>query len=357
MKTGPVRFTGARPNMHILLIKTSSLGDVIHTLPALTDAQQQLSQLQCDWLVEESFAEIPHWHPIVRRVIPVALRQWRKQLWRTWSSGTWQRFIEQLTQQQYDYVIDAQGLLKSAWLTYLARGRRCGFDYRSAREALASWVYQQRYLIPPNQHAVTRLRQLLAAVLKYTLPQTLPDYGIRSYFQAQSLASTAAPTLIFLHGTTWATKHWPDDYWLALTERAISAGYQIRLPWGNSHEQVRAQRMAAIHPQVSLIPKGNLYKLAGELFQAKAVVGVDTGIAHLAAALAVPSLTLYGATQPTRTGTYGSQQRHLQTHFPCAPCLKKKCIYRGPITVSPACYQDLSADKVWQALQELLSNK
>lgn len=343
--------------MHILLIKTSSLGDVIHTLPALTDAQQQLPHLQCDWVVEENFAEIPRWHPAVRRVIPVALRQWRKQIWQTWSSGTWQHLVEQLTQQQYDYVIDAQGLLKSAVLTYLARGQRCGFNSRSAREALASWFYQQRYLIPLNQHAVTRLRQLLAAVLQYAVPPTLPDYGITSYFQAQSLTATAIPTLIFLHGTTWATKHWPDDYWLALTKRVVAAGYQIRLPWGNSHEYARAQRLAAIHPQVSLIPKGNLQKLARELLQVRAVVGVDTGIAHLAAALAVPSLTLYGATQPARTGTYGNQQRHLQAHFTCAPCLKKQCIYRGSVTISPACYQDLSVDKVWQALQELLLNK
>jgi heptosyltransferase-1 len=344
--------------MHILLIKTSSLGDVIHTLPALTDAQQQIPKLQCDWVVEENFAEIPRWHSVVRQVIPVALRQWRKQPWQTWSSGTWHQFIEQLTQQQYDYVIDAQGLLKSACLTYFARGQRCGFDYRSAREALASLVYQQRYFIPQHQHAITRLRQLLATILNYTLPPTLPNYGIGSYFQAQSLKATTTPTLIFLHGTTWATKHWPDDYWLALTKRAVAAGYQIRLPWGNSHEYARAQRMAAIHPQVSLIPKGNLQKLAEELLQAQAVVGVDTGIAHLAAALAVPSLTLYGATQPARTGTYGSQQQHLQTLFPCAPCFKKQCIYPGSVTIFPPCYQDLSVDKVWQALQELrLTNK
>jgi heptosyltransferase-1 len=342
--------------MHILLIKTSSLGDVIHTLPALTDAQQQIPHLQCDWVVEEHFAEIPRWHPVVRQVIPVALRKWRKQPWQTWLSGTWHQFIQQLTQQQYDHVIDAQGLIKSAFLTYFTRGQRCGFDYHSAREALASLVYQHRYPIPKNQHAVTRLRQLFAAILNYPFPQTPPNYGITPYFQSQSLASTTAPTLIFLHGTTWVTKHWPDDYWVALAKRAVAAGYQIRLPWGNSHEYARAQRIAAIHLQISLIPKGNLQNLASELLQAQAVIGVDTGLAHLAAALAVPTLTLYGATQPARTGTYGSQQRHLQAHFPCAPCLKKTCIYRGSVAVFPACYQDLSVDKVWEALQKLLSN-
>ena len=117
----------------LLIIKTSSLGDVIHTLPALTDALRYYPHLQCDWVVEEAFAEIPAWHSAVRRVIPVALRRWRKQPWQTWYSGKWREFIDTLTAQPYDIVIDAQGLIKSAWLTYRARGVRCGLDRHSAR--------------------------------------------------------------------------------------------------------------------------------------------------------------------------------------------------------------------------------
>ncbi|RKZ59576.1 MAG: lipopolysaccharide heptosyltransferase I [Candidatus Parabeggiatoa sp. nov. 2] len=374
--------------MYILIVKTSSLGDVIHTLPALTDALKHYPDLQCDWVVEEAFAEIPAWHPAVKRVIPVALRRWRKQPWQTWRSGRWRKFIQTLTCERYDRVIDAQGLIKSAFLTLKARGPRCGLDRHSAREPLAALAYQQRYAIDKNQHAVTRVRQLFAAVLDYPLPDSPPDYGIVSHFQCQQTRQkifysskpeiypksgpaprnarptiisksghaprNARPTIIFLHGTTWVTKHWPNSYWLALAQRVTAAGLAVRLPWGNAQEYARAQQIAAAHPNISLIPKSNLHGIATELAQAQAVVGVDTGLAHLAAALAVPSITLYGATQPARTGTYGQQQQHLQANFPCAPCLRKKCAYRGLSTVSPACYEDLSVDKVWGALQALV---
>lgn len=343
--------------MYILIVKTSSLGDVIHTLPALTDALQYYPNLQCDWLVEENFAEIPTWHPAVTRVIPVALRRWRKNFWHTWSSGIWQQFRQNLTQQEYDFVIDAQGLLKSAVLTYLAKGTSCGLDFHCAREPLAALVYQKRFHISKGIHAVTRVRQLLATVLDYDFSDSLPDYGITSHFQtilSENQSFTHKPTIIFLHGTTWATKHWPDCYWIELAQRVTAMGYQVRLPWGNAIEQRRAQQIAAIHPNISLIPKTNLRGLAQEIAQAQAVVGVDTGLAHLAAALAVPSVTLYGATQPAWTGTYGQHQVHLQAHFSCVPCLKKKCIYPDSMGVYPPCYAQLSVDRVWKELQSVL---
>jgi heptosyltransferase I len=341
--------------MRILIVKTSSLGDVIHTLPAVTDAQKHCPDLQCDWLVEESFAEIPTWHPAIKHVIPVALRRWRKQPWQTWYSGKWSEFIQTLQSKQYDKVIDAQGLIKSAFLTFKAHGLRCGLDRHSAREPLAALAYQQRYTIAKNQHAVTRVRQLFAQVLDYALPETLPDYGILKHFEPE--AAKILPTILFIHGTTWATKHWPDSYWIALAERITAAGFAIRLPWYTTQEYERAQDIAAIHPNISLMPKSNLHGIATELAQAQAVVGVDSGLAHLAAALAKPSITLYGATQSARTGTYGLQQKHLQAHFSCAPCFNKTCTYPASSIVSPPCYEDLSVEKVWEALQEMLNSK
>ncbi len=340
--------------MHILVVKTSSLGDVIHTLPALTEARKHYPQLQCDWLVEEAFAEIPSWHPAVKRVIPVALRRWRKRPWQTWQSGEWHQFIQTLTSQQYDKIIDAQGLIKSAFLTYQARGFRCGLDRHSAREPLAAYAYQQRYPIAKNQHAVTRVRQLFAKVLGYPT-SGYPDYGIaQCNFQDQANANKP---ILFLHGTTWVTKHWPNTYWIALAKRVTAEGLAVRLPWGNEQEYIRAKQIAAIHPNISLIPKTNLYGIASALAQARAVVGVDTGLAHLAAALDVPSVTLYGATEPAFTGTYGSQQKLMQANFPCAPCLNQQCTYQGGGTITPACYEALSAKKVWKALQDLITDQ
>jgi len=340
--------------MHILVVKTSSLGDVIHTLPALTDASKHYPMLQCDWLVEEAFAEIPSWHPVVKRVIPVALRRWRRHLWQTWCSDEWHQFIQTLTQQHYDKIIDAQGLIKSAFLTYQAYGLRCGYDRHSAREPLATLAYQQRYTIAKNQHAVERVRQLFAATLGYPAPDMPPDYGIHLHPKVPYL--NERPIIIFLHGTTWITKHWPTHYWMALAELATTAGFAVRLPWGNKPEYIRAKQIAATHPNINLIPKSNLYGIATALVKAQAVVGVDTGLAHLAAALGVPSVTLYGATQPAWTGTYGSQQKHLQADFNCAPCLSKQCTYQGISTVMPACYETLSVERVWKALQEMCSS-
>ncbi|MDM8565808.1 lipopolysaccharide heptosyltransferase I [Candidatus Halobeggiatoa sp. HSG11] len=332
--------------MQILIVKTSSLGDVIHTLPAVTDAKQRYPDLQFDWVVEEAFAEIPTWHPAIRHVIPVALRRWRKQILTTYLNGTWHQFKQTLNSNKYDKIIDAQGLIKSSFLSYQASGTRCGLDYNSAREPLASVAYQKRYNIFKNQHAVTRVRQLFANVLDYKLPNTPPEYGIKNHFSQQ----LNNKQIVFLHGTTWLTKHWPEDNWFKLAKLVTDVGLNIKVPWGNSDEQQRALRIAAVHKNISLIPKGSLHDLAIILAQSQAVVGVDTGLAHLAAALSIPSITLYGATQPAKTGTYGDNQQHLLANVPCSPCLNKKC------SANLICYNDLSVKKVWEALEKLLSS-
>jgi len=338
--------------MRILLVKTSSLGDIIHTLPALTDAQHHYPDLQCDWVVEEAFAEIPAWHPAVNRVIPVALRRWRKKWWKMLFHHEWRQFKQELTQDSYDYVIDAQGLLKSAWLTSQARGLRCGFDSNSARESIASFFYHKYFFVSNQQHAVERLRKLFAQILNYDLPQSPVDYGITGHFSNQTTAKQKI--IILLHSTTWHTKHWIEPYWTQLAQRIITKGYAIRLPWGNERERLRAEKIAAIHPQIGVIPKSDLSHLAIELMQAHAVVGIDTGLSHLATALNIPTITLYSVTHPAKTGTYGQHQIHLRAKFPCAPCFSKNCTYQGIATVHPACYSDLSVDKVWQVLQTLL---
>lgn len=340
--------------MHLLIVKTSSLGDVIHTLPALTDALSYDPTLTCDWVVEEAFAEVPSWHPVVMRVLPVALRRWRKHPLQMWQKGEWQAFKNALRATDYDRIIDAQGLIKSAFLSRQASGERYGFDRDSAREGLASLAYQHKLTIAKDLHAVTRVRRLFAAALDYPMPDTPPDYGIIPHFRISYAAPV--PSIMLLHGTTWETKHYPDPYWAELTDYMVSAGYEVRIPWGNAAEKHRAESLAARHPaQIVVIPKGGLYNLALELLQTRAVVGVDTGLAHLAAALQVPSVTLYGATNATKTGTFGENQVHLQAAYSCSPCLKKSCGHNETLAVMPPCYQNLSPNKVWQALQSLLN--
>lgn len=344
---------------NILIVKTSSLGDVIHTLPALTDAHIQYPNCCFDWVVEESFSEIPQWHPAVRRVIPVALRRWRKHPYQAWRSGEWHNFIQQLQLHNYDYVIDAQGLLKSAWLSHWAKGIHCGLDKQSAREPLARWFYQQRYFVDKQQHAVERVRQLFAQILNYSLESLSLDYGIASNLSIENnhLNQSVHPNskrLIFLHGTTWHTKQLPESLWIELAKQAIAEGFEIRLAWGNTAEWERARRIATISPHISLINKGNLTHFVTELLQARAIIGVDTGLAHLAAALAIPSVTIYSSTAPQRTGTYNIKQLHVLTQFACSPCFRKTCLYSENSTIFPPCYSSLSVDMLWQQIKKLM---
>jgi heptosyltransferase-1 len=314
--------------MKILIVKTSSLGDVIHTLPALTDAAQVYPEVQFDWVVEENFAEIPSWHPCVHRVIPIAWRSWRKNLCRAWQQKQIQPFYAALRETQYDKIIDAQGLLKSACIGRLARGMHCGLDYRSAREPLASLLYQKRYTVNFHQHAVTRARQLFAQVFAYAIPVEKPDYAIRAHFGSPHISKN----ILFVHGTTWKTKEWPASFWIDLAKRCVAAGWHVQIPWGNTEEKERAAHIAATDPHIEVLPKTTLIELTSLLLQAKATIAVDTGIGHLAAALSVPTISLYGPTNPIYIGALGENQIHLQ---------------------KTDRMEDISVDMVWEKLSNL----
>jgi heptosyltransferase-1 len=327
--------------VRVLLIKTSSLGDVIHTLPALTDAAKAIPGIRFDWVVEEGFAEIPAWHPAVDRVIPVAIRRWRKNLWRTYKSGEWRQFQQCLREGNYDLVIDAQGLLKSAWLTRYCNAPIAGLDRHSAREPLASRFYDRTYQVPREQHALERTRQLFAQALGYRLPVSTGDYGLDRVALAGPIDE---PYLVFLHGTTWASKHWPEADWRALAERLNAEGWAIRLPWGSAQEKARAERIAAGLDKAQVLPKLNLVGVARVIAGARACVAVDTGLGHLAAALDVPSISLYGPTRPGRVGAYGQGQVHLCATGPNA----------GSGDREKSCFDGLDAAGVYPELQRLL---
>lgn len=344
--------------MKVLVIKTSSLGDVLHTLPAITDAVKHVDDVQFDWVVEEAFAEIPAWHPAVQQVIPVALRRWRRSPIAAMKSGEWKQFRRDLRQTNYDLVIDAQGLMKSAFIARQARGRRVGLDRHSAREPLASLAYQQSVYVGKGQHAIQRSRQLFARVLGYDYEAESLDYNIRGHIRGQiqdqfsdkAVSNTTDNVLVFLHGTTWDTKLWPVDYWRRLAAIVTKAGYEVSLPWGNEQELRRARQIAADQSAVTVLPQMSLLEVANSLVTAKAAVAVDSGIGHLAAALEVPTVSLYGATNSSLTGTRGHHQSHINAAFECAPCLSRRCLYKGSAKVTPACYGSITAEDVWETL-------
>jgi heptosyltransferase-1 len=294
--------------MHVLIVKTSSMGDVLHTLPSLTDAMHAIPGIKFDWAVEEGFAQIPAWHPAVDRVIPVAIRRWRKN-W--FGSDTRQQrcdFKRIVQSRSYDAVVDAQGLMKSAALiTRIAKGEKHGLDCKSAREPFASWFYNQRHEIDKQQHAVERIRELFATSLGYEKPQTYGDYAIAQQFLTE-LPADANQYLVFLHATTRDGKHWPESHWRDLIALIEPTGFKVKLPWGAEHEHQRAQRLAEGFHHVDVLPKLSLSEVARVLAGAKAVVSVDTGLSHLTAALDRPNITLYGPTDPGLIGGYGKNQ-------------------------------------------------
>ncbi|WP_262947632.1 lipopolysaccharide heptosyltransferase RfaC [Xenorhabdus indica] len=299
--------------MRVLLVKTSSMGDVLHTLPALTDAMQYIPGIQFDWVVEEGFAQIPTWHSAVENVIPVAIRRWRKNWFRKDIREERARFREQLQQRKYDAIIDAQGLLKSAFLvTRLAHGPKHGYDKKSIREPLASFFYDQRHSVSKQQHAVERIRALFAESLSYQKPIESGDYSISRHFLNQQ-SENGNDYLVFLHATTRDEKHWPENHWRQLIAEIQPTGMRIKLPWGAGHEYQRALRLADGFSHVDVLPKLTLAEVAQALAGTKAVVSVDTGLSHLTAALDRPNITLFGPTDPGLIGGDGEEQHTLKS--------------------------------------------
>lgn len=341
----------------VLVIKTSSLGDVIHTLPALTDAQNAIKGIEFDWVVEKGFSEIASWHPAVKKIIPVQIRKWRKNIFQTMGSEEWKDFKSEIKSEAYDAIIDAQGLLKSAVLAPLANGPRYGLDKNSAREPLSSWFYQHKIPVAKNQHAVERTRQLFAQALGYELPTTSGDYGIKSRFKSNQ----DSPYVVFLHGTTWDTKHYPEAYWAELIKIATNQGFKVKLLWGNTDEHERAARLSEVSKQAELMPKMNLESIANLLCGAHGAIAVDTGLGHLAASVDCPTLSLFSSTNPGLSGAYGRGQKHILSTYDCSPCMKRTCTIE-PVNdtetpnannIFPACFSALKPEKVWKNFMDL----
>lgn len=290
--------------MRVLIVKTSSLGDVIHALPVVTDLRREFPRLAIDWCVEESFAAIPRLHPAVDRILPVAVRRWRKQLF---SAATWREiraFRRSLRAVDYDAVLDLQGLIKSALIASQACGPVCGYDAAAAREPLAARFYDATYLIPKVAHAVQRNRWLASAALELPLETPL-DYGIAATpLAADWLPRT--PYVILLTATSRDDKLWPESRWIALGEKLHAQGYRAILPAGSPPERIRAETLAAAIPEAVVAPPLPLDALARLMAGATGAIGVDTGLTHLAAALNRPAVALYTATDPGLTGVLGT---------------------------------------------------
>ena len=287
--------------MRILIVKTSSLGDIIHMLPSITEAIAHIPGLEIDWVVEEGFQSIPLMHPNIRRVIPVAIRRWRKTPFSSVTRKEFGQFITSLRSEKYDWVIDTQGLIKSLAIDLIAHGKRGGYDFASARDPLVSLFFQKRVHAPRKKiPAIQRNRMIMAEVLGYALDS---DEQLRYGITPPPAAPNPTPSghyLVAFHGTARAEKEYPVIAWKMLISGLRQAGYPVLLPWGNHVEKLRAEMLSEAGGMV--LPKRSLPELAAIIAHSDGVVGVDTGLMHLAGALRKPGLGLFPATDPELYG-------------------------------------------------------
>ena len=294
------------PAPRILFVKLSSLGDVVHHMPAVTELREHLPDAVIGWAVEEAYVPLVRLHPAVRDTIPVALRALRQ---RPRDRVLWKRLgatRHALRAGDWDYVVDAQGLVKSAMVARLARGRvTIGPDFHSAREGAAAILYDVRTRVPRSMHAVERNRHLVAEA-----------FGYRSEGPAQyDLAGPAAPPLwaprgayaVLLHAASRADKRWPESNWIALAQRLSREGLATVFPGGTEEERIAAARLALMVPGAMAAPAMNVVGAAALIAHAALVAGVDTGLTHLAVALGRPTVGIYCATRPELTGLHGEE--------------------------------------------------
>lgn len=277
------------------------MGDVVHTMPAVSDIAANVPGVRIDWLVEASFAALPAMHPAIRTVIPIAWRKWRKRLFAADTRAALSAARAQLKAEPYDLVIDFQGLLKSALWAMQARGVRAGYDRASAREPLASSFYSQRASVAVNLHAVTRSRQLAAAHLHYVITGA-PRFGLQA--PAAGWMPQATRYAVLITGASRPEKLWPETSWQAIAATLAAQGYGLLWFWGSAEEGERAKRLAAtaggeVPPFMSV--KDASAVLAG----AALCVGLDTGFTHIAAAFGVSTVGIYCDHEPGLVGMVG----------------------------------------------------
>lgn len=288
--------------MRIALIKTSSMGDVIHTFPVVSDMVRALPGVDIDWVVEESLADLPELHPAVRTVTRVAVRRWRRTPLAAGTRTEIRAVRRELARERFDLVLDLQGLLKSAWIARWAEGPRAGFSWRCAREPLASLSYGRRFDVDMGAHAIERGRQLAAQACGYELIG-LPRFGLSVPGERLDCVPPG-DYAVLLHATSREEKRWPADHWRTLIDGLAARRVTPLLPWGSDAERAQAEALCAGRPSARVLPRLGLAQCAILLRDAAAVVGVDTGLTHLSAALERPTVALFAATPAWRFGPY-----------------------------------------------------
>lgn len=288
----------------ILLVRLSSMGDIIHNMPAATDIARHFPDAEIHWAVEESFVELPRLHPSVAKIVPFALRRWRKRLWDAGYRAEMRAFRDALRAERYDLAIDSQGLIKSALVGRLSGAPVAGFDRRSARDPFAGLLYHRDFAISRELHVIVRNRLIAGRALGYE-PEGPLDFGLEA--PALDLPwRPSSPYAVFLTATSRDAKLWPEADWIGLGRRLAREGVRAVLPWGSSPERERARRIADALPEAVVAPRLTLTEAASLLDGAALAVGVDTGLMHLAGAVATPTVAIFCDSPPQLAGVRSS---------------------------------------------------
>ena len=332
--------------MRVLIVKLSSLGDVVHAMPVVDDILRAHPGALIDWVVEPAFAPLVCRVQGINTVIECSLRRWKKKWWKSEVRAEWRVFRLALGAVKYDAVIDLQGLTKSALVARLAHGVSYGLAHAtegSSHEATARWLVDHAISLPPHVHAVDRSRQLVAAALKLELHGS-PHFGLKaSALDTPPLGDER--TVVFVHGTSRDDKLWPEPHWIALGQRLAAQGWRVALPRSGDLERARAHRIAtAIGPQAEVWPAMNLDALTARMQSSQAVVGVDSGLSHIAVALGLPHVQIYNFATAWRTGPQPSQGHLHQVSVEAAP------IPASTPTPTPG------LDEVWAAWQRVMAH-
>lgn len=337
----------------VLIVKLSSMGDLVQALPALSDAVAAYPGLNFDWVVDESFGEIPAWHHAVGEVFPLPLRRWKSESRMGPARGVLWQWRRDMKGRQYDAVVDLQGNFKSAGVTCGVKAQRHGYDGASIREWGAHLAYTKSHAVDKQQHAIQRMRKLMSSSLSYSLPETEADFGLDTIVWPEpTINLPAKPFLVFVANASWTTKSWPKESWKRLAQRAKELGYEVLLPWGSDAEHHQVQDIAAGASNISVLPRLGLTHIASIMERSVAAVCVDTGLAHISAAVGNPTVTLYGPTDPLLIGARGRASHYVEAGaYECIPCYRKLCRvenYKGP---EARCLGDLPVESVWRALK------
>ena len=297
--------------MRVLIIKLTSMGDLMHALPALTDAAKHLPNIEFDWVVDENFSEVPLWHPKVKSVITTNHRSWKKNIFSSSLINELRNIKSRLNNTKYEAVIDMQNNLKSAAVSFLVKDSVHGLDKASAREYPSHLAYKFKHQVSKEIHAISRQRQLLALSLNYEFDVKDIDYGIQNDNFERPNIELPNKFLFLVHNASWPTKMWSISRWQEVIKLINSAGYMAVLPSGSREEFERAREIASISADALAIPAQSLNRTAYIIKKADGCICSYTGLAHLSALLGKPSVTLYSVTDEKLIGTRGKNQIHI----------------------------------------------